>query len=211
MSLFMSVLRRAAKGAVSLANYLEITDSPPSKRKPNPSSLFKTSEVSDLTKELEKMQKKQKELETKLQQAKKSPQASESKSGWAKLFSRASKDSEQDPEAAAKKALADMKKYRSELAEDLRQYWLNPEEKVMNEPYKSVAFLVALTVTSWFVSSILPGVGYIIMGMTFAVIGRVIILNFEEFLKNMNLGFVVSVFNKISGFFSLIKPEPEVT
>lgn len=89
------------------------------------------------------------------------------------------------------------------LKTDLKDYLTIPVDKVMNEPGKAVMYSVGVKVASMFIALIFPFIGYAIIGMSIALIDRVVILNRGEFSKRFFNGLsfesILNIFKTAKG------------
>ena len=70
------------------------------------------------------------------------------------------------------------------LGRDLKAYWLNPTQTVMDSPMKAMAYTAAFVVASLFVALINAFAGGVILGATIVLLGRVFIINQQMFTDN---------------------------
>ncbi|MFA6118929.1 MAG: hypothetical protein WCT85_06085 [Parachlamydiales bacterium] len=74
------------------------------------------------------------------------------------------------------------------IGRNLRDYWTNPIEKITRESsLKCVAYSLAIKISGLFIALIFPFLGYMTFGMSVALIDRVIILNFRNFIDKLPL------------------------
>jgi len=67
------------------------------------------------------------------------------------------------------------------LKTDLKDYWVDPVNKVMDEPIKALGYSGIIKTISLFIALIFPFLGYATLGVSIALIDRVIILNLRDF------------------------------
>jgi hypothetical protein len=71
------------------------------------------------------------------------------------------------------------------IKNDIKGYLLTPEAKVMNDPVRSLIYTTAIKVTSLFIALVFPFIGYTMIGMSLALIDRVILLNLSDFTSRV--------------------------
>ncbi len=94
------------------------------------------------------------------------------------------------------------------IKKDLKEYIVEPVDKVMNDPTRALFYSAAIKMISLFVALVFPFIGYTAIGLSLALIDRVILLNFRDFtatlIDRINVDCIQSLIRAILG-----SPEPE--
>ena len=86
------------------------------------------------------------------------------------------------------------------IKNDIKDFYLNPENQIKNEPLKALAYLVGTTVLGLFTALVFPFFGYFSIGLAFGIIGRAISLNFAEYGANL----LTDIFAQFSSIFQTL-------
>ncbi len=71
------------------------------------------------------------------------------------------------------------------IQKDLKGYWLDPYNKVLNDPIRAIVYSVAIKALSTFVALIFPFIAYTTFGPSIALIDRIAYNNFTLFFQRV--------------------------
>ncbi|NGX34682.1 MAG: hypothetical protein K1060chlam1_01035 [Candidatus Anoxychlamydiales bacterium] len=80
---------------------------------------------------------------------------------------------------------AEDKRISKMIQADLKAYWYNPENKVLNEPILAIVYSVGVKAISLFVALIFPFIAYTTFGLSIALIDRIAYNNFSLFFQGI--------------------------
>ncbi|NGX32399.1 MAG: hypothetical protein K1060chlam4_00443 [Candidatus Anoxychlamydiales bacterium] len=71
------------------------------------------------------------------------------------------------------------------IQDDLKDYWMDPYNKVLNDPIRAIVYSVAIKALSSFVALIFPFIAYTTFGLSIALIDRIAYNNFAVFFQKV--------------------------
>jgi len=71
------------------------------------------------------------------------------------------------------------------IQKDLKDYWLDPYNKVLKEPIRAIVYSVAIKIFCMFLALIFPFMAYTTFGLSIALIDRIAYNNFSYFFQRV--------------------------